>query len=395
MNILGWKHQRKRQNSVEPFKDFTLGNYCICLSAQSTLDYQDYDSKPNFGSRYGSKSSKHSRREYENSTSELEAEEAKESFNEETSAVISEPFHGFLTIGTLGMEPISSEPATPTFAISGENIIDEKTEVTEYDLKLINDQLEKFLEAEAEEEENIETSGRNSYVSIVTLCDNPMEGANSEDYGKMMVCPLQGYLFGSSIEFPETIIEVKKEKASLMELFHRRETTDKSSMEKSSKVEMPAKQKHKSVKNLIKKMFKKFRASSKSPTPSDSDTAFVSTKKKLHKVIQMFHRKIHPEKSIAEKELKSRTNKIKSSPYEGVHTDGGLDNDNKSSPPGCESKDQIEYHKIEKMLSQYGLRGSTSSGNREHWIKTDADCKPGVGAVAEELREMLSSSGSL
>lgn len=80
----------------------------------------------------------------------------------------------------------------------------------------------------------------------------------------------------------------------------------------------------------------------------------------------MFHRKIHPEKSIAEKELKSRTNKIKSSPYEGVHTDGGLDNDNKSSPPGCESKDQIEYHKIEKMLSQYGLRGSTSSGNREH-----------------------------
>lgn len=89
----------------------------------------------------------------------------------------------------------------------------------------------------------------------------------------------------------------------------------------------------------------------------------------------MFHRKIHPEKSIAEKEFKSRTNKIKSSPYEGVHTDGGLDNDNKSSPPGCESKDQIEYHKIEKMLSQYGLRGSTSSGNREHWIKTDADCK--------------------
>lgn len=260
------------------------GNYCICLSAQSTLDYQDYDSKPNFGSRYGSKSSKHSRREYENSTSELEAEEAKESFNEETSAVISEPFHGFLTIGTLGMEPISSEPATPTFAISGENIIDEKIEVTEYDLKLINDQLEKFLEAEAEEEENIDTSGRNSYVSIVTLCDNPMEVANSEDYGKMMVCPLQGYLFGSSIEFPETIIEVKKEKASLMELFHRRETTDKSSMEKSSKVEMPAKQKHKSVKNLIKKMFKKFRASSKSPTPSDSDTAFVSTKKKLHKV---------------------------------------------------------------------------------------------------------------
>lgn len=168
--------------------------------------------------------------------------------------------------------------------MSGENIIDEKAEVTEYDLKLVNDHLGKFLEAEAEEEENIETSGRNSYVSIITLCDNLIEGANSEDYGKMMVCPLQGYLFGSSIEFPETIIEVKKEKASLMELFHRRETADKSSTEKYGKVEMPAKQKHKSVKNLIKKIFKKFGASPKGPTPSDSDTASVSTKKKLHKV---------------------------------------------------------------------------------------------------------------
>lgn len=89
----------------------------------------------------------------------------------------------------------------------------------------------------------------------------------------------------------------------------------------------------------------------------------------------MFHRKIHPENFIAEKELKSRTNKISSIPYHGVHTDRGLKNDNRSSPSGCESKEQTEYQKTNKMLSQYGLTGSTSSANREHWIKTDADCK--------------------
>lgn len=197
--------------------------------------------------------------------------------------VSSEPFHGFLTIGTLGTEPIISEPATPTFPMSAENITEEKTEVTEHDLKLINDELEKFLEAEAEEEENIESSGRNSYVSIITLSDKPMEGTNFEDHGKMMVCPLQGYLFGS-IEFPETITEEKKEKASLGELFHRTKTTDETSLERNGKGVMPAKQMHKSVKNLMTKMLKKFHASPKNRMPSYSDTASVSTKKKLHKV---------------------------------------------------------------------------------------------------------------
>ncbi|KAJ4729489.1 Protein LAZY 1 [Melia azedarach] len=332
---------------------------------------KDYDSKPSFGSRYGSRSSKQPRQEYENSTSELEGNRVDENFNAEISMVSSEPFHGFLTIGTLGTEPIISEPATPTFPMSAENITEEKTEVTEHDLKLINDELEKFLEAEAEEEENIESSGRNSYVSIITLSDKPMEGTNFEDHGKMMVCPLQGYLFGS-IEFPETITEEKKEKASLGELFHRTKTTDETSLERNGKGVMPAKQMHKSVKNLMTKMLKKFHASPKNRMPSYSDTASVSTKKKLHKVIQMFHRKIHPENSIAEKELKTRNNKFSSNPYGGGHVEGGLDKDNRSCLPGSKSKDQIQY-KTSIKLPQYGLRGSASSGNREHWIKTDAD----------------------
>lgn len=88
----------------------------------------------------------------------------------------------------------------------------------------------------------------------------------------------------------------------------------------------------------------------------------------------MFHRKIHPENSIAEKELKTRNNKFSSNPYGGGHVEGGLDKDNRSCLPGSKSKDQIQY-KTSIKLPQYGLRGSASSGNREHWIKTDADCK--------------------
>ncbi|XP_031286816.1 protein LAZY 1-like, partial [Pistacia vera] len=352
------------------------GNYCTCLSTQSTLDDQDYYSKPNFGSRCGSRSSKQPKQDSENYISEIEAKGVEANFDKETTDVISELFDGFLAIGTLGSENIISEPVTPTFATSVKNITEEKAEVTEYDLKLINDELEKFLEAEAEEGQSNESSRRDSYVSIVTLSEKPMEGASAEDYGKMIVCPLQGYLFGTSIELPETT-EVKKEKASLAELFHRTKIADEISTDKSGKGEMQAKKTHKSAKHLIKKMLKKLHGTSRSPTPSNKDTGSVSTNKKLHKVIQMFHRKIHPENSIAEKGfIKSHTKKINRNPRDGSSVNGGLmhsDKNDKSFPQGSKSKEGTQYYMTNIKWPQYGLKGSASSGNREHWIKTDAD----------------------
>ncbi|THG17678.1 hypothetical protein TEA_014787 [Camellia sinensis var. sinensis] len=84
---------------------------------------------------------------HENSTYEgncLEAARVEaDDFEEESSVAISELFHGFLTIGTLGSDPVITDPSTPTFAISVENITEKETEVTENELKLINDELEK------------------------------------------------------------------------------------------------------------------------------------------------------------------------------------------------------------------------------------------------------------
>lgn len=246
------------------------------------MDDQDRYSNRSFASICGCLSSKLPKQEFENSIADIKAKEADESFNEETSEAISELFHGFLTIGTLGSEPIISEPATPTFATSLDNIVEEKTEVTEYDLKLINSELEKFLDAEAEEERSNESSRRNSYVSIVTICEKPVEGDNAKDYGRMQVCPLQGYLFGSSAESPETVTEVKKEKASLGELFRRTKIREEQTMNKDGKEEMLEKQTSTSVKHLIKKMQKMFHASSRGHPASDTGPA--SSKKKLNKV---------------------------------------------------------------------------------------------------------------
>lgn len=142
---------------------------------------------------------------------------------------------------------------------------EKETEVTEIDLKLINDELEKFLEAEAKDEGSIESPGRNSHVSIITLCGKQMEAADVEESGKMIVCPLQGYLFGSSIELPETrSTEVKKGKASLGELFQRTKIADEYATVKDEKGEIQAKGTNKSAMHLVKKILRKLQASSRS-----------------------------------------------------------------------------------------------------------------------------------
>lgn len=97
--------------------------------------------------------------------------------------------------------------------------------VTENDLKLVNNELEKFLAAEAEDGGCNDSLARSSYVSTITLSGMQMEAADAEDFGKTVAFPLQGYLSGSSIELPEIRFGVRKKKVSLEEIFR---TTDKS-----------------------------------------------------------------------------------------------------------------------------------------------------------------------
>ncbi|XP_020533546.1 protein LAZY 1 [Jatropha curcas] len=364
MTLLGWMHNKLRHTSIEPFKDFTIENYCACLSAKSLPDDKVSPKRPRFGSRY---------EKCENTSYKAEATRADEN-NDETSIPMSELYHGFLAIGTLGSKPVNSESAPATFHMSLENIADEKTEVTQNDLKLINDELEKFLDAEAEEEGCNESLARSSYVSTITLNGMQMEGTDTDGNEKTAICPLQGYLFRSSIELPETRVELKKEKTSLGEMFRKTKITDEISAETEGKGKTHTREAHKSAKHLIKKILRKFHAS-RNPVPPSSEGASnsVPTKKKLNKVLRMLHRKVHPENPTAEKEFTtSRKEKIKMD----LHHKADLvhqDEDNRKFLPGFKSVEGIKWYKNNLKLSQYALGGCNSSGNREHWIKTDAD----------------------
>ncbi|GKV26134.1 hypothetical protein SLEP1_g35485 [Rubroshorea leprosula] len=366
MRLLGWMQHKLWQNSIEPFKDFTSGNYCTCFSAKSSLNDQDSYSKPTFGTAFECRSSMQSRQECKNSS-------GAEANLEDGEGLV---FHGFLSIGTLGSEQIISDSETPRFTMSLENIAEEETDVTEIDLKLINDELEKFLEAEAEGKGSNESSKRNSQVSAITLNGKPMEGAYLEEYG-WMICPLQGYLFGSSIDLPETRTEGKKDKASLAELFKREKVTDGSSTEKYGKEEMQAKQTNKSVKHRIMKILNKLQSSSTNSSTSPKETYSVSTKKRFQKVIKMFHRKIHPASSAAERELKkSKKYMINNTPQYGFHLEGDQMHQDKDDCKFCQrhrSQEGRQCCKTNSKQPQSMLAGSTSSGNREHWIRTDAN----------------------
>ncbi|XP_059639861.1 protein LAZY 1-like [Cornus florida] len=330
MKLLGWMHRRLRRNSNEPFKDFTIGNSLVCLSVQPSLSDQQYYSKPSYSYAYLGKQ----QGECQEYSSELKTNRVEEFFEEETAIINSELFNGFLTIGTLGQEPINSEPPTPTFPMPFESVTGKKTEVTENELKLINDELEKFLQAEAKEMCN--GSSERSSVSTITLSGKQIEGVDTEEYGDMVLCPLQGYLSGSSIELFETSIAVNREKRPLEQPFKKSNIRYKHPIEKH---EDGKKQAHKTyATHFMKKMLKKLHSSSKSSKGSAASaggegSASVSTKRKLPKVLRMFCKKIHPERSAFEKEsTKSHKHVINKTSYDGCYDKGDLilqDTDNR------------------------------------------------------------------
>ncbi|TYJ13857.1 hypothetical protein E1A91_A10G078400v1 [Gossypium mustelinum] len=357
MKFLGWTWHKLQQSNIEPFKDFRIGNYCTCLSAYSSFNEQDSHPKSTSSCGYGSRYTTQRKQESENST-DFKAGEV-DNFGDETST-------DFLTIGTLASEWAIGEPVTPRFTMFLENITEGKTEVTENDFKVINDELEKFLGPEAEEHGSHESSGRNSLVSTIALNGEPTQEVSAEEYGKAIVCPLQGYLFGSSIELPETRFQ------------------DESTMEKCGKEEMQTKQTSKPLKHFIKKILKMLHASSRSSISFTKETNPVSTKKKLQKcglqVTRLFHRKIHPESSIAERESKvQHKNEMNNTPYnDGDSTDGEqmhqVEVKNWFSQ-GSTSRAGTQNYKSSVMPQpQYGVTGCTAaSSNGAHWIKTEAD----------------------
>ncbi|XP_057426929.1 protein LAZY 1-like [Lotus japonicus] len=365
MKLLGWMHRKFRQNSTEPFKD-----HLVIGKAGHEIDERSYHLKPNFGSKHVQQIEKeHSLRKSFSGQEAADARVEDDEYVYEEDGAMYELFHGFLAIGTLGLGCSTDPSATPTFGnICVENIITEKEdEVTENELKLINDELEKVLgddeciNSARNSHVSSSTAGRSSHGSMISLSGKPMnmmEG-NSGNIGTSSICPLQGYLFGSaSIELPKVV--PAKSRTSLGELFQRSKLADQEINEKGDKI---SEKEDKSALHLVRKKLKKKillhtcsrNSSSNNGGPVDSAN---SADTKLRKILHMFHRKVHPENSAAEpkNECKKKT----------INVDGGH-NKFEALVPKESNKSQSN------PVLQFSLGIEDSSENREHWIKTDSD----------------------
>ncbi|XP_019451975.1 PREDICTED: protein LAZY 1-like isoform X2 [Lupinus angustifolius] len=357
MKLLGWMHRKFRQNSTEQFKYLFIGQ-------PSQDDEQSYMKQTNTNTGMKLFKQNQKSQNLRNSFGGLEASKVDEDYYEGESEAGSmcDIFPGFLAIGTLGSDQVISDPsATPTFALSFGNITEKEDEVTQNDLKLINDELEKVLVAETNNDDvSIDSSGRNSivsngrssHVSIITLSGKPLMEARVSNMNETAICPLQEYLFGTVVEHSETTTTTKKEhRTSLGELFQKSKMVEENNF--GAKVEKEEKRNEreaeKSAINFMKEKLKKrmLHGSSRNSTSGNGGHAdFASAETKLNKILHMFRKKVHPQSSTAtQKSSKQRKNEYKKRIMnDGIYNRGDL------------------VHPEEY-----------SFGNREHWIKTDAD----------------------
>ncbi|CAA3027653.1 Hypothetical predicted protein [Olea europaea subsp. europaea] len=331
---------------------FRQGNPSSCPSVQAFSDDRHYLNPI--------KTFSHSNTKCQKSSHKIEAENSEVTFHEDAF----DPF-GFLAIGTFGMELLNTDPPTPRFIVPDMNVTNEETEITNNDLKLINYELEKFLEAEAKEIAN-DSSERSSQASIITLSNKQIEGGDSEGTNTVP-CPLQNYLFGSLTELAGTGVEAKKERTSLGELFKRNLLHDDPSR-KYEESEKEARGRY--VKRFMKKMVKNSHSATSSSTLSSKGDAAesISIKRKLSKALKVFCTKVYPEEMTAKQFINLQKGKNKNIFHEGGHKIGG-GNDNKKLAQVA----NIKNEKNTAKLFSNGVGKSASAVNRERWIKTDTD----------------------
>ncbi|RRT73952.1 hypothetical protein B296_00011812, partial [Ensete ventricosum] len=295
-------------------------------------------------------------------------------------------FGGLLTVGTLGTGswPIEEKGEEDDAATNGEvdekklmvlaveelvtpaaleAIAEEEAEATERDLTVVGAELEKVLPTEAEKGGGGMSSARSSHSGAAA-------------------CPLQGLLFGSPIETASAVAGGRKERrASLGELIMmsriaegggvRAEEAEVAGLDSGRDGE----RKPTAEMCMMRTKIAKHR--------NGSDGGGVSTngstvETKIQKILQIFHRKVHPESGIMTKKG-SKTVKIEKNDHTALTGGNDLSGTGGSTlvtlKGECKKEGDLNFSFCTDPPSSDAFSGCDSNINREHWIKTDADCK--------------------
>ncbi|RRT35761.1 hypothetical protein B296_00044815 [Ensete ventricosum] len=285
---------------------------------------------------------------------------------------------------------VSAEEEVVVTPAALEAIAEKEAEsTTETDLLVVSAELEKVLTAEAEKGGGRISSARSSHAGSAA-------------------CPLQGFLFGSPIEVAETMATAadarKERRASLGELFMISRITEVEGGDggggnvEQVKLAGGHDEDGKPTAEMchMKKKMTKRRdgKGSDGGGPSNGSTAETKFQKPskiraaiiiMLQILQFFHKKVHPESSIVGKKAsKTGTNEKKEYVHhlvggsEATGTDGCTAAASKGAPCRKEHIPDLSFcynPPPPPPPPSHAFGGDDSNGSREHWIKTDADCK--------------------
>nr|GEW31017.1 protein LAZY 1-like [Tanacetum cinerariifolium] len=111
----------------------------------------------------------------------------------------------------------------------------------------------------------------------------------------------------------------------------------------------------------------------------------ASADKKLNKILHMFHRNVHPESTT---KSQNRSRHVMNSSY--VNDEGYKRRDQMLSGEDIIERDTSKMSALNTRttIPQATCGASDSNGNKEFWIKSDADCKHinirGVGTIDDK-----------
>ncbi|KAL0906755.1 hypothetical protein M5K25_025274 [Dendrobium thyrsiflorum] len=251
-------------------------------------------------------------------------------------------------------------------AIVNETAEREILKTTDSELIAISVELEKVIAAESEKERR--SGDRISSASAPRPSHAGSTGKVSD------VCPLQDFLFGSTVEAVE-----KRRRGSLGELFMRSQAAEERGgggkregimLEDEGILKAVPAREELSVE--MKRMLN-FRGSIGDGCAAAGKCPRTQTK--IQKILRIFQRKIHPENSIASKKF------TKPAKHEIIKRDHKLRTDNKScrNPMNDCGRQALfpekadERRSLSRVKESRAIVKNNSTGSREKWIKTDAD----------------------
>ncbi|XP_031490668.1 protein LAZY 1 [Nymphaea colorata] len=330
MRILGWMHRKLRQNNADPLKDFNIG--------RASLD----ECKPQF-TRAGSIQKDHYAlylKPFPGLGLDDGINNNKEEEEESLSDIFTHLHHGLLAIGTLGADPVEPIPALEK----------ETGHQAPHGLDATG-----HLEKVAEEEANEDAQSGGCHVDAKPVGPALAEPAAHQTNLQVDAC-------GHQAEYSDKAPAAKKEhRVSLGELFSKTKTADDGEHAdgKAGRAD-GAKAVH-----LVKKILKRKTGTGKNSGPNEA----VGAENKIHKLFHMFNRKVHPSECCPTTVKKCSKEDIKHMKDSDILDD----KDTFIHVDPVTGKGKIRQYKGQPNPPDFALCSSDSNGNREYWIKTDAD----------------------